>query len=82
MTPVTSLRNGPCSSTIFTVEWVPGTDRLLGTCFCRAQKGSEDPIQLWDWLTGHPVGHRPPAATTRPDPDTTPDLALTGEVTS
>ncbi len=41
----------------YRVEWVPGTDRLLGYCQCGAQHESEDPIELWQWLTGHPVGH-------------------------
>jgi len=41
----------------YRVDWVPGTDQLLGYCRCGAQRESEDPIQLWQWLTGHPKGH-------------------------
>jgi hypothetical protein len=41
----------------YRVEWVLGTDRLLGYCQCGAQRESEDPIELWQWLTGHPKGH-------------------------
>jgi hypothetical protein len=42
---------------VYRVEWVPGTDHLLGVCFCRAQHVSDDPTALWEWLHGHPHGH-------------------------
>jgi hypothetical protein len=42
---------------VFRVHWVPGTDQLSGTCHCGAQCTASDPIELWDWLHGHPVGH-------------------------
>ena len=42
---------------VFKVHWVPGTDHLLGTCHCGAQCTASDPIELWEWLHGHPVGH-------------------------
>lgn len=61
MTAVSSLKDKTGSGTIYTVEWVLGTDRLLGTCFCGAGHESEDPVELWDWLTAHPVGHGLPA---------------------
>jgi len=41
----------------YRVDWVPGSDQLLGYCRCGAQRESEDPIELWQWLTGHPEGH-------------------------
>ncbi|MFC4494884.1 hypothetical protein ACFPA8_12135 [Streptomyces ovatisporus] len=36
------------------IHWVPGTDRLLAVCFCGAGREFEDPVELWDWLSGHP----------------------------
>lgn len=39
---------------VFRIEWVPGTDRLLGTCHCGARREQDDPIQMWDWLLAHP----------------------------
>lgn len=42
---------------VYRVEWVPGTDHLLGVCFCRAQHVSDDPVALWEWLHAHPHGH-------------------------
>ncbi len=57
MTAVSSLKDKTGSGTIFTVEWVLGTDRLLGTCYCGARREAEDPVELWEWLTAHPVGH-------------------------
>lgn len=60
------MTDGPAAGHVYRVEWVPGTDHLLGVCFCRAQHVSDDPIALWEWLHGHPDGHdlRP----TRPVP--------------
>lgn len=52
----------------YRVDWVPGTDRLHGQCWCGAQRESEDPIELWQWLTGHPLGHDESRAPQRPDP--------------
>lgn len=67
----------PGSGTIFTIEWEPGSDTLIGLCHCGARRRSEDPIELWDWLLRHPVGHetRPGPAPGRPAP--APGLALT-----
>jgi hypothetical protein len=42
---------------VFRVHWVPGTDQLSGTCHCGARYTASDPIELWEWLHGHPVGH-------------------------
>jgi hypothetical protein len=44
---------------VYRVEWVPGTDHLLGLCFCGAQHLEVDPIALWEWLHAHPHGHEP-----------------------
>jgi hypothetical protein len=41
----------------FRIVWVRGTDQLLGTCHCGAERVGDDPIALWAWLHGHPVGH-------------------------
>ncbi|MEV8308272.1 hypothetical protein AB0P36_13135 [Streptomyces flavidovirens] len=64
---------------VFRIHWVLGTDRLLAVCHCGAQREFEDPVQLWDWLLGHPDGHRPGAvaepsgpAATRPRPQAVP----------
>jgi hypothetical protein len=43
---------------VFRVHWVPGTDQLSGTCHCGAQYTASDPIELWNWLHAHPIGHR------------------------
>ena len=57
MTAATSLKDKTQSRTIYTVEWLPGTDLLVGICFCGARHESEDPIELWTWLLDHPDGH-------------------------
>ena len=44
-------------SRVLRVEWMPGTDRLVGTCFCGVSQESEDPIAMWDWLLAHEEGH-------------------------
>ena len=37
-------------------NWLPGTDRLRGTCHCGAdQRGGEDPAVMWQWLLAHPA---------------------------
>ncbi|OPG14352.1 hypothetical protein [Microbispora sp. GKU 823] len=45
--------------TVYRIRWLPGTDRLHASCFCGAEREFEDPVALWDWLLGHPEGHRP-----------------------
>ncbi|MEV6315774.1 hypothetical protein [Streptomyces sp. NPDC051776] len=45
--------------TVYRVRWLPGTNRLLGTCHCGATREGSDPIKLWTWLLGHPYGHQP-----------------------
>ncbi|WP_220498563.1 hypothetical protein [Microbispora sp. H10949] len=49
---------------------MPGTDRLQATCFCGAEREFDDPVVLWDWLLGHPEGHRarPAGAENSPAP--------------
>lgn len=44
--------------TLYRIEWVPGSDLLVGFCFCGAVHESEDPVEMWAWLLGHPDGHR------------------------
>lgn len=44
---------------VYRVHWRLGTDRLAGVCHCGAERESEDPVELWDWLLAHPEGHRP-----------------------
>lgn len=39
------------------IEWLPGTDTLLGTCHCSARYEADDPIRMWEWLLAHPDGH-------------------------
>ncbi|WP_169951023.1 hypothetical protein [Microbispora sp. H11081] len=51
--------------TVHRIRWVPGTDRLHASCFCGAEREFEDPVVLWDWLLGHPEGHRPGGAEAR-----------------
>jgi hypothetical protein len=41
----------------YVVRWVPGTDHLIGTCHCGATREADDPVNLWDWLYGHPEDH-------------------------
>lgn len=56
---------------VLRVVWVPGTDRLLGTCHCSARHIAGDPISMWEWLLAHPDGHdltTEPAAEPTGDP--------------
>jgi hypothetical protein len=69
---------------VLRVHWIPGTDQLLGTCHCGAEHTALDPVELWDWLHAHPVGHRrrpgDPDRQQDPDPhaDQDPDSAGPG----
>ncbi|MFG2652520.1 hypothetical protein [Streptomyces sp. NPDC048436] len=47
---------------VFRIHWVLGTDRQLAVCHCGAEREFEGPVELWDWLLGHPEDHRPRAA--------------------
>ncbi|MEV0557102.1 hypothetical protein AB0I27_27055 [Streptomyces sp. NPDC050597] len=44
---------------IYRIDWLPGTDVLHGTCHCGAEHSAEDPIEMWEWMVGHPEGHSP-----------------------
>jgi hypothetical protein len=44
---------------VYRIHWVLGTDRLSSVCHCGAQREFEDPVDLWDWLLGHPEDHHP-----------------------
>ena len=45
---------------IYRVDWVPGTDVLLGTCHCGAEHTAKDPIAMREWMLAHPEGHEAP----------------------
>jgi len=47
----------PHSAEVYRVDWVPGTDRLHGVCHCGAEHDGQDPVEMWDWMLAHPVGH-------------------------
>jgi hypothetical protein len=36
------------------VEWLPGSDQLLGHCHCGATAEGGDPAAMWEWLLAHP----------------------------
>jgi hypothetical protein len=44
---------------IYRIDWLPGTDVLHGTCHCGAEHTAQDPVEMWEWMLGHPEGHRP-----------------------
>lgn len=44
------------------IEWLPGTDTLVGTCHCTARHEAQDPIAMWEWMLAHPEGHVPGTA--------------------
>jgi hypothetical protein len=48
-------------SQVYRIEWVPGSDRLRGTCHCGATVEADDPVAMWEWLLAHPA-HPVPAA--------------------
>lgn len=39
---------------VMRVNWLPGSDRLLGRCHCGAETEVEDPVEMWEWLLAHP----------------------------
>ncbi|MGF7121459.1 hypothetical protein J2X34_001869 [Rhodococcus sp. BE178] len=47
----------PKGRNVVRIVWVPGSDSLEGTCHCGATRVADDPIELWNWLLGHPTGH-------------------------
>lgn len=42
----------------YRVRWVPGSDLLRAECHCSAARDFEGPVELWEWLLAHPVGHQ------------------------
>lgn len=40
---------------IYRIEWLPGSDRLRGTCHCGATIEGQDPLSMWQWLLAHPA---------------------------
>ena len=53
---------------VYRVLWVPGSDSLLGVCYCGVEHLSEDPIEAWSWLLAHPAGHEAAPLDTAPSP--------------
>jgi len=53
---------------VYRVRWMPGTDTLFGVCHCGAERTTQEPVELWDWLLGHPAGHEPPHGATNDQP--------------
>ncbi|MEV1245328.1 hypothetical protein ACIBO2_02450 [Nonomuraea sp. NPDC050022] len=47
---------------VLRVVWLPGDDVLRGMCHCGATHIAEGPIEVWEWLLSHPVGHFPEPA--------------------
>jgi hypothetical protein len=39
---------------VLRVNWLPGSDRLRGLCFCGAEAEASDPNEMWEWLLAHP----------------------------
>lgn len=54
----TRMLTGP---SVVRIEWLPGTDVLVGTCHCTATHSAGDPVSMWEWLLAHPDGHEPAA---------------------
>ncbi|WP_460960168.1 hypothetical protein [Parasphingorhabdus pacifica] len=63
---------------VYRIHWVLGTDRLRAVCHCSAECEFDDPVQLWEWLLAHPVGHDTTGAERAPSPVAEPILASTG----
>ncbi len=49
------------------VVWIPGSDQLRGVCHCGAERVSDGPVEVWEWLLAHPVGHDDGGARTGSD---------------
>ncbi|MET7328300.1 hypothetical protein [Nonomuraea sp. NPDC005650] len=58
----------PAGRGLLRVVWLPGSDLLQGTCHCGAAHVADGPVEVWEWLLGHPTGHAAP--TIPPSPDT------------
>ncbi|QPP09692.1 hypothetical protein G4Z16_28445 [Streptomyces bathyalis] len=44
----------PSGAEVRRIHWIPGSDLLLARCFCGREREFDDPVQMWDWLLGHP----------------------------
>jgi hypothetical protein len=76
MTPEpTRMLTGPG---VLRVVWLPGSDRLQGTCHCGAVHIAEGPVEVWEWLLAHPVGHEPEIPDAPVPPPARPALAAAG----
>jgi hypothetical protein len=62
----------PARRGLLRVVWLPGSDLLQGTCHCGAAHVAEGPVEVWEWLLGHPTGHTTPTDPTPPDAPTGP----------
>ncbi|WP_262700519.1 MULTISPECIES: hypothetical protein [Streptomyces] len=51
--------SGTPTAEVYRIDWLPGTDVLHGVCHCGAERTSEDPVELWQWMLAHPSGHHP-----------------------
>lgn len=60
-----AMLSGP---TVFRVVWLPGSDRLCGSCWCGTAHETDGPVELWEWLLAHPDTHSDPKTTGKPDP--------------
>ncbi|MGW0200760.1 hypothetical protein [Nonomuraea sp. NPDC003201] len=60
----------PTRRGLLRVVWLPGSDLLQGTCHCGAVHVAEGPVEVWEWLLGHPTGHNTPTDPTPPDAPT------------
>lgn len=47
----------PAGTARIRVVWLPGDDRLRGTCHCGSEVVAEGPVEVWTWLLAHPDGH-------------------------
>ncbi|MFI7132326.1 hypothetical protein ACIBQ1_42080 [Nonomuraea sp. NPDC050153] len=50
----------PAGRGLLRVVWLPGSDLLQGTCHCGAAHVADGPVEVWEWLLGHPAGHDAP----------------------
>ncbi|MFI6738610.1 hypothetical protein ACIBI9_37285 [Nonomuraea sp. NPDC050451] len=60
----------PARRGLLRVVWLPGSDLLEGTCHCGAVHVAEGPVEVWQWLLGHPTGHDAPTDPAPPDAPT------------
>jgi hypothetical protein len=53
---------------VLRVVWLPGSDQLRGHCHCGAVHIADGPVEVWEWLLAHPVGHHATDAEATPEP--------------